>query len=297
MPKEKQIFVQQLLPDPNHLRLESWKVDPATDDLCMSVTSTQPTAACPLCQASSRRVHSRYYRTLQDIPCTSFALRLQLRVRKFFCLNEECQRRIFNERLPQVAAPWARRTERLTQHLIAIAVALGGRAGSRLGHHLGYRIPDSSLLELLATVSLPAIAPLTVLGVDDFAFAKRQSYGTILVDLERQRPIALLRDREANTLAQWLEQHPEVKVLSRDRSAVYRSGMNQGAPQALQVADRFHLLQNLTQALEQALGNQAAVLKAVDTAQRWADAPEEATVMMAATPPAQPDAQHRSTLR
>jgi hypothetical protein len=109
----------------------------------------------------------------------------------------------------------------LAQRLIAIAVALGGRAGERLGHCLGYRIEDSSLLLLLATVSLPAIAPLKMLGVDDFAFAKRQSYGTILVDLERQCPIALLKDREANTLAQWLQQHQEIEVLSRDRSAVY----------------------------------------------------------------------------
>ena len=258
------------------------------------MTSTQPTAVCPLCQESSRRVHSRYCRTLQDVPCASFGLRLQLGVRKFFCLNGGCQRRIFTERLPQVTAPWARRTGRLAQRLIAIAVALGGRAGERLGHCLGYRIEDSSLLALLATVPLPAIAPLTVLGVDDFAFAKRQSYGTILVDLERQRPIALLKDREANTLAQWLEQHQEIEVLSRDRSAVYRSGMDQGAPHAMQVADRFHLLQNLTQVLEQALGNQTAVLKAVDTAQRLADAPSGATVMIAAATPAQPDAQQRA---
>ena len=183
------------------------------------MTSTQPTAVCPLCQESSRRVHSRYCRTLQDVPCASFGLRLQLGVRKFFCLNGGCQRRIFTERLPQVTAPWARRTGRLAQRLIAIAVALGGRAGERLGHCLGYRIEDSSLLLLLATVSLPAIAPLKMLGVDDFAFAKRQSYGTILVDLERQRPIALLKDREANTLAQWLEQHQEIEVLSRDRES------------------------------------------------------------------------------
>jgi transposase len=182
----------------------------------------------------------------------------------------------------------------LAQRLIAIGVALGGRAGSRLGHHLGYSISDNTLLALLATVPLPAIQPPTVLGVDDFAFAKRQSYGTILVDLERRRPIALLKDREANTLAQWLEQHPGAEVLSRDRSAVYRSGMDQGAPHAMQVADRFHLLQNLTQVLEQALGNQAAVLKAADTAQRLANAPAGAAVMIAAATPAQPDAQQRA---
>jgi len=171
------------------------------------VTSTQTTAACPLCNKRSYRVHSRCNRTLQDLPCVGLALRLQLQVRKFFCLTSGCKRRIFTERLPQVVSPWARRTVRLARHLIAIAVELGGKAGERLGHQLGYRIPDNTLLSLFARVPLPAIQPPTVLGVDDFAFAKRQSYGTILVDLERQRPIALLKDRDANTLAQWLEQY------------------------------------------------------------------------------------------
>ena len=119
---------------------------------------------------------------------------------------------------------------RLVKHLIAIAVELGGKAGERLGTQLGYRIRDNTLLALFARVLLPAIRPPTVVGVDDFAFTKRQSYGTILVDLERKRPIALLKDRDANTLAQWLEQYPGIEALSRDRLATYRSGMNQGAP-------------------------------------------------------------------
>nr|WP_242067467.1 ISL3 family transposase [Leptolyngbya sp. FACHB-711] len=223
-----------------------------------------------------------------------FALRLQLQVRKFFCLTPGCKRRIFTERLPQVAAPWARRTVRLVKHLIAIAVELGGKAAERLGTQLGYRIRDNTLLSLFAREPLPAIRPPTVLGVDDFAFAKRQSYGTILVDLERQRPIALLKDRDANTLAQWLEQYPGIEALSRDRSATYRSGMNQGAPQAMQIADRFHLLQNFAQVLEQALNGHNAVLTAVDNAQRLAEAPDDATVMIAPATPPRPDARQRA---
>lgn len=266
----------------------------ATQDLQLTVTSTQRQAICPLCQQTSHRVHSRYCRSLQDLPCVGFALRLQLQVRKFFCLTPGCKRRIFTERLPQVAAPWSRRTERLAKHLIAIAVELGGKAGERLGQQLGYRIRDNTLLSLFARVPLPAIRPPTVLGVDDFAFAKRQSYGTILVDLERQRLIALLKDREANTLAQWLEQYPGIEALSRDRSATYRSGMNQGAPQAMQIADRFHLLQNFTQVLEQTLSPHTAVLDAVDTAQRLADAPDGATVMIAPATSPQLDAQQRA---
>ncbi len=223
-----------------------------------------------------------------------FALRLQLQVRKFFCLTSGCRRCIFTERLRQVAASWARRTVRLVKHLIPIAVELGGKAGERLGTQLGYRIRDNTLLSLFARVPLPTIRPLTVLGVDDFAFAKRQSYGMILVDLERQRPIALLKDRDANTLAQWLEQYPGIEALSCDRSATYRSGMNQGAPQAMQIADRFHLLQNFAQVLEQAMSGQRAVLTAVDTAQRLANAPNDAAVMIAPATPPRPDAQQRA---
>ncbi len=181
----------------------------------------------------------------------------------------------------------------LAKHLIAIVVELGGKAGERMGQQLSYRIRDNTLLSLFSRVPLPAFHSPTVLGVDDFAFAKRQSYGTILVDLERQLPIALLKDREANTLAQWLQQHPSVAVLSRDRSATYRSGMDQGAPQAIQVADRFHLLQNFTQVLEQALNQHSGVLNSVDTAQRLAAAPSGTAVMIApATSP--PDARQRA---
>lgn len=207
---------------------------------------------------------------------------LFLRVRKFFCVNAKCKRRIFTERLPEVAVPWSRRTSRLAERLIAIGIALGGAAGARLSHRLGYGISGSTLLYLLSKLPLPSIVTPKMLGVDDFAFRKRQSYGTILVDLEQSRPIALLGDREAATLCEWLKQHPGVEVLSRDRSASYKSAMNQGAPDALQVADRFHLLKNLAEVVEQTLRAQGEVLKEVDTQERLAsftDAQEEVVVI------------------
>jgi transposase len=107
--------------------------------LMLTVASTHIESACPPCEALTRRVHSRYQRTLHDLPCVNFSMTLQLQVRKFFCINPECKRRIFTERLPEVAVPWARRTRRLTQHLMSIGVALGRLAGERLSHHLGWR--------------------------------------------------------------------------------------------------------------------------------------------------------------
>jgi DNA-binding NarL/FixJ family response regulator len=163
---------------------------------------------------------------------------------------------------------------------------LGGQAGAQLSQRLDYRVSGSTLLSLLAKLPLPPIVTPTVLGVDDFAFAKHQSYGTILVDLDQSCPIALLSNREAETLAQWLRQHPGIEVLSRDRSTTYRSGMSQGAPNAIQVADRFHLLQNLAEVLEQALAGQAEVLQRVARSQRSAlDASQASETLISPTCP------------
>jgi transposase len=269
-------------------------VEATSGQITLNLTSTQPHAACPVCQQLSQRVHSSYERTLRDLNWAEYSVTLEITVRKLFCDNQSCQRRIFSERLPQLTAPWSRRTNRMTQQIQDTGVALGGASGARLLQKQNYSFSRDTLLRCLARLPLPPIGTLKQLGVDDFAFAKRQRYGTILVDLERRRPIALLKDREANTLAQWLEQHPGIEVLSRDRSVTYKSEMSQGAPAAIQVADRFHLLQNLTEVLEQTLSPQGGILKAVDTAQRLADAPDGAVLVLSNQALTQPDAQQRA---
>jgi len=218
--------------------------------LVMVLRSAGEESRCPACAQASRRVHSRYFRRLSDLPWEGIPLAIELRVRRFFCCGEECGQRIFTERLPNTVKRYSRRTCRLSTALEQITMVLGGSAGSRLAEQLGILASGSTLLRELRKKSSTrvGVSP-RVVGIDDWAWRKGQRYGTIVCDLERGKVIDLLPDRSADTTAAWLRAHPGIEIVSRDRASLYAEAANRAAPHAVQIADRWHLLRNLSEAL------------------------------------------------
>jgi len=231
------------------------------DTIRISATAKKASARCPLCGRHSRSVHSWYARTVSDLPVARAVVVLHLRVRRFFCRVPSCPRRIFTERLPELVVPHGRWSQGLRAAVQQIGFALGGEAGARLAQVLGMRTSPDTLLNLIRAAPLPAAGEVRLLGLDEWAWRKGRRFGTILVDLARHRVIALLPERTADSTVAWLAQHPEIEVITRDRSKLYADAATRGAPQAIQVVDRFHVLRNLGETLEAFLRTKGAYLK------------------------------------
>jgi transposase len=234
---------------------------PTPSLLLIRIASTAPGAACPRWGRVSDRVHGRYTRTIADLPSHDRPVVLRLIVRRFRCTTPGCPRVIFCERLPELVAPHARTTNRLADIHRLVGLALGGEAGARLADHLNIPTsPDTLLRRVQAAEDMPIPAPRFV-GIDDWAWRKGRRYGTIVVDLERGRVIDLLPDRDAATVKAWLAAHPGVELISRDRWSDYAQAAAEAAPGAQQVADRWHLLKNLREAIERLFERQSGTIE------------------------------------
>ncbi len=260
--------LKKLFPHLQSLCLESATVD--TDKVTITVAVKRASARCPLCGCRSTRIHSRYGRTVADLPVSCRIVVPVVHVRRFRCLTPACPRRIFAERLPDLAAPYARKSVGLRQALERVGFAAGGEAGARLATALGMPTSPDTLLRAVRAASTPDAGLPSVVGIDDWSRRRGRRFGTIVVDLERHRPIDLLPDRNADSVAAWLTQHPTITAVARDRSDLYADGIARGAPQAVQVVDRFHVLKNLEEALERFLQHKRP---AIDGAIAPADVP------------------------
>jgi transposase len=253
-------FPPCILLDASVVELRALVVEEKPAVIVLTMAATPATATCPLCGQTAQRVHSHYRRRLADVCWALVPVHIILHVRRFFCDSSDCPRHIFTERLPAVVEPYARRTTRLAKLQQQFGVLLGGSTGAVINALLGLPGGVDLLLTLARHCPLPARPTPRVLGVDDWALRKGQRYGTILVDHERGHIVDLLPDRTPERLIQWLREHPGVEIVTRDRAEGYAKAITQGAPAALQVADRWHILKNLTDALTLVLQDHRATI-------------------------------------
>jgi transposase len=248
-----------LLSLPEGMRIEQIQI--TENGLVITVVATTPMSCCPLCTEASSSIHCHYRRSLRDAPCAGRRVQLLLTVRKFSCRNPYCERKVEASRLPTFVEPWARMTIRYCQQITSIGLATCGKGGTRLAARLGIQTSRDTILRRVMGLPDTSAGSVVFLGIDDFSFRRGYRFGTILVNLESHRVVDLLPDRQAETAAQWMRQQTDLAVVSRDRGGEYASAAREGAPQAIQCADRFHILKNLTEAVQVLLARcQAEIL-------------------------------------
>ncbi|ECY4644304.1 ISL3 family transposase [Salmonella enterica subsp. enterica] len=234
-----------------------------SDGITLHLRATRKTAQCPECLKRSRSVHSCRRRRIQHLPCSGRTLWLIFAVRHWYCRNPSCSRKIFAESLAPFAGPQQQSSALLQNLQHQLGLIAGGEAGRRAAVASGIQISPDTLLRRVVQAPEQTENRTRHVGIDEWAWHRGHRYGTLIVNLDTHRPLVLLPGREQRTLTAWFKKYPEIQVVSRDRGGIYSMAAREGAPQARQVADRWHLLKNIGDALERMMYRHMPLIRLV----------------------------------
>ena len=257
------------------------EISETEEKIVIELESRTKQGACPCCGVVSARYHGTYVRKVQDLPMMRKAVTLQIKAYEYNCEDPDCEVVSFAETIDGFLNHYSRKTERLADLICTIALETSCEGCSRICKAMNITISPDSVIRLLIRryETQPEQVCSSTIGVDDFAFAKRKTYGTIIVDEETHKPVVVLEGRDKDTLKKWLEHNKHVKAVTSDRASAYASAIEETLPAAMQIADRFHLHQNLLEAVRGALnGSVPATVKIPVNTENSDDENEDETV-------------------
>lgn len=240
--------LQKFYPD----TLEIKRVEENTDEIIIHMISRTKSFKCPKCGNTLEKLHATHHRKVQDLPILGKRVRLDIRVHDFQCLNDKCDVGAFSETFDDFLSYYSRMTERLADFVTVLALETSCEACARILQTMNIKISGDTVIRTLLKrfENQPKITAGSSIGIDDFALKKRHTYGTIIVDESSHSPIAILEGRDGNSLKQWLKDNKHVTTVTRDRASAYARAVEEILPDCMQIADRFHLHQNLLDAVK-----------------------------------------------
>ena len=254
MRKKDELSLRKFFPE-NYLKILN--VIDGKDKIIIKLKSITSECECPGCGIILTEYHGTYKRKVQDLPILGKNVHLQITVREYKCQNDQCSVTTITESYNGFLNPYGRMTERCADFICTLALETSCEGSARICKAMNIKVSGDTIIRLLTRrfelQEEPACG--TVIGIDDFAFKKRQRYGTIIVDEATHKPIALLNGRDGETLKEWLMQNKHIKAVTRDRASAYAKAIQEVLPDAMQIADRFHLHQNLLEVIRTSLNS------------------------------------------